>query len=99
MGSHIVINKITKFKNYIIKLTGYKFEKSDKNTLGLKYTFVLIKHNMRILGYDNHENKPPHIHRGNKEYLYNFIDIETAINDFYNDVKKMIESDSNEDKN
>lgn len=98
MESHIVINKITKFKNYIIKLTGYRFEKSDKNPLGLKYSFVLIEDNERILGYDNHENKPPHVHGGKKEHLYNFIDIETAINDFYKEVKKMIKnkSDSNE---
>ena len=90
MGSHIVINKITKFKNYVVKLTGYKFEKSNKNPLGLKYSFVLIKNNVRILGYDNHENKPPHIHRGNKEYPYNFTNIETTINDFYKEVKKLI---------
>lgn len=93
MVSHIVINKITKFKDYIIKLTGYRFEKSVKNPLGLKYSFVLIKDNVRILGYDNHENKAPHVHRGNKEYPYNFADIETAIDDFYKEVKKILESD------
>ncbi len=98
MQSYIVINKITKFKNYIIKLTGYRFEKSSKNPLGLKYSFVLIKDNIRILGYDNHENKAPHVHRGNKEYPYNFINIETAIDDFYKEVKKILKnkSDSNE---
>ncbi|MBS3096031.1 hypothetical protein J4480_01170 [Candidatus Woesearchaeota archaeon] len=90
MVSHIVINKITKFRNYIIKLTGYQFIKSDKNPLGLKYSFVLIKDNARILGYDNHENKPPHVHRGNKEYPYKFIDIGTAIDDFHKEVKKLI---------
>lgn len=95
MRSHIVINKITKFKNYIIKLAGYKFEKSDKNPLGLKYSFVLIKDNVRILGYDNHENKPPHVHREGKEYRYNFKDIETTIDDFHKEVKKLIRSDSN----
>ena len=94
MKSHIVINKITKFMNYIIKLMGYKFEKSDKNPLEFKYSFVLIKGNARILGYDNHENKAPHVHRGNKEYPYNFKDIETAINDFYKDVKKLIKNKS-----
>ena len=94
MRSHIVIDKITKFKNYIIKLTGYQFEKSNKNQLGLKYSFVFIKDNARILGYDNHENKPPHVHRYNKEYTYNFIDIETAINDFYKEVKNIIENKS-----
>lgn len=93
MGSHIVINKITKLKDYIIKLTGYRFEKSSKNPLGLKYSFVLIKGNVRILGYDNHENKSPHVHRGNKECPYNFIGIETAIDDFYKEVKKVLESD------
>lgn len=102
MRSHIVINKITKFKDYIIKLTGYRFEKSSKNPLGLKYSFVLVKDNVRILGYDNHENKPPHVHRGNKEYHYNFTDIVAAIDDFYKEAKKMMqkESDSNgKDKN
>lgn len=93
MGSHIVINKIAKFKNYIIKLTGYQFEKSDKNPLGLKYSFVLVKGNVRILGYDNHENKPPHIHRGDKECHYKFTDIETAIDDFYKEVKKTLENE------
>ena len=95
MGSHIVINKITKFKNYIIKLTGYRFEKGGKNQLGLKYSFVLIKDNVRILGYDNHENKPSHVHRGDKEYPYEFIGIETAIDDFYEEVRKLIKSGSN----
>lgn len=97
MRSHIVINKITKFKDYIIKLTGFQFERSNKNPLGLKYSFVLIKEGIRILGYDNHENKPPHIHRGNKEYPYKFINIETAIDDFYKEVRNIIKtgSDSN----
>ena len=95
MKSHIVINKITKFKNYIIKLTGYRFKKNGKNPLGLKYSFVLIKDNVRILGYDNHENKPPHVHREGKEDPYNFKDIETAIDDFHKEVKKLIRSDSN----
>lgn len=95
MKSHIVINKITKFRNYIIKLTGYEFEKSDKNPLGLKYSFVLIKDNVRILGYDNHENKKPHVHRHNKKYPYNFEGIETTLNDFYKEIKKLIKGDSN----
>ncbi len=100
MGSHIVINKITKFKNYIIKLTGYRFKKNDKNPLGLKYSFVLIKDNIRILGYDNHENKQPHVHRYNKEYSYKFKDIETALDDFYKEVKELTGSDLNgTDKN
>ena len=100
MKSHIVINKITKFKNYIIKLTGYKFEKNNKNPLGLKYSFVLIKDNERNLGYDNHENKKPHLHRKGKEYPYKFTDIETTLNEFYKEVKKIMKSDSNgKDKN
>jgi len=94
MRSHIVISKITKFKDYIIKLTGYKFKKSKKNPLGLKYSFVLIKGNTRLLGYDNHENKFPHIHKKNKEYSYKFIDIETTIDDFYKEIKKLIKSGS-----
>lgn len=61
----------------------------------MKYSFVLIKDNVRILGYDNHENKPPHIHRENKEYPYEFIDIETALDDFYKDVKNVLKSDEN----
>lgn len=96
MRSHVVINKITKFKNYIIKLTGFQFERSNKNPLGLKYSFVLIKDNARILGYDNHENKPPHIHRGDKEYPYKFTDIETAIDDFYKEIKKIIKNENDE---
>ena len=93
MQSHIVIKKITKFKDYAIKLTGYRFEKSSKSPLGLKYLFVLVKDNARVLGYDNHENKAPHVHRGNKEYHYNFIDIETAVDDFYKEVKKILEAE------
>lgn len=90
MDSHIVINKITKFKNYIMKLSGYNFEKDDKNPIGLKYSFVLIKDNIRVLGYDNHENKPPHVHRGNKEYTYSFTDIETALDDFYKEANELL---------
>ena len=90
MGSHIVINKITKFKNYIIKLAGYRFEKSGKNQLGLKYTFVLIKDNVRILGYDNHERKGHHKHAYNKESKYNFKGVDKLLDDFHKDLEEMI---------
>lgn len=51
---------------------------------------IIIKNNKRILGYDNHERKGHHKHIHNKEFPYNFEDIDKLISDFYKDLKEMV---------
>ena len=76
-------------KNYIVEIKIYKVPKDQFHPEGFQYSLVLIKDGKRILGYDNHERKGHHIHRGSIETLYEFIDEWKLIEDFHNEVKKI----------
>lgn len=77
------------YKNYIIDITIYRVPKDPHHPEGYRYSLVLIKDGKRILGYDNYEGKGHHIHKGEREIAYDFIDEWKLIEDFYDDVKKI----------
>ena len=66
----------------------YKVPKDNYHPEGYQYSLVLIKDGKRLIGYDNHERKGHHIHKGNREIKYEFIDEWRLIEDFHEDVKK-----------
>lgn len=43
-----------------------------------------------LVRYDNEAGKGDHIHIGNKELSYQFIDIDTLFNDFERDIKQAL---------
>lgn len=63
-----------KYKNYLVEIKIYKVKKDQFHPEGFQYSLVLIKDGKRVLGYDNHERRGHHIHRGDIEIAYNFID-------------------------
>lgn len=58
---------------------------------GLKYSLVYIQEEERLAGYDNAEGKGDHKHFGGKEIPYRFKDIDTLIQDFYDDIERLKE--------
>ena len=76
-------------KNYIVEIKIYKVPKDRFHSEGFQYSLVLIRDGKRILGYDNHERKGHHIHRGTMEVPYEFIDEWKLIEDFYNEIEKI----------
>lgn len=53
---------------------------------GLKYSLFYGESGRRIVGYDNEKGKSDHRHVNDLEERYDFIDIETLVNDFLKDV-------------
>tara|TARA_Y100000310_G_C20692499_1_gene823256 strand:- start:863 stop:1147 length:285 start_codon:yes stop_codon:yes gene_type:complete len=74
---------------YTIEIKIYKVVKNESHPEGFQYSLVLIKEGKRILGYDNHERKGHHIHRGNRELPYEFVDEWKLIEDFQKDTEKI----------
>ncbi len=57
---------------------------------GLKYSLFLVDgaSGEVLVGFDNHKPKGHHIHLGALEKEYMFIDMQTLVNDFWEQVKK-----------
>ena len=76
-------------KEYVVEITIYKVPKDQFHPEGFQYSLVLIKDVKRILGYDNHERRGYHIHRGDMEIPYKFVDEWKLVEDFQEDVKRI----------
>ena len=74
---------------YTVDIKIYKVPKDKFFPEGFKYTLVLIKSGKRIIGYDNHERRGHHIHRGKREFVYKFVDEWKLISDFQSDIEKV----------
>lgn len=68
-----------------------KVEKDKYTPEGIKYSLVAIdiKTKKRVLGFDNHERKGHHMHKGNREIKYNFLNEWKLIEDFMEEYKKL----------
>lgn len=52
-----------------------------------KYRLAYVVSGTRLVGYDNERGKGDHKHVGGVERPYDFVDVATLIEDFWNDVK------------
>ena len=50
---------------------------------GVKFSAVLVIDNKRVIGFDNHEGKPPHKHVGKREFPYDYTTPHKLVEDFY----------------
>jgi hypothetical protein len=53
-----------------------------------KYRLVFVRRGERLVGYDNERGKGDHKHLGSRQMDYQFVDIDTLINDFLRDVEQ-----------
>ncbi len=83
-----------RYKNYVVQIKIYKVPVDKFHPEGFHYSLVLIKEGKRILGYDNHEKKGHHMHKGDKELPYEFVDEWKLIEDFQKDVEKITKGES-----
>ncbi|MBI3631265.1 MAG: hypothetical protein HY279_02565 [Nitrospinae bacterium] len=90
MKAEILIHDKVKDKHGgIIEVKVWLIPKTIDKPHGYKYSLVYIKHDKRILGYDNAEGKGDHRHYGDRENQYNFISIKKLFEDFYTDLKEV----------
>ncbi len=68
---------------YVIEYTLYELPRSEKYPDGVKYGLICkdITNGNTVL-FDNHHPKGPHIHIGNREIQYTFLNEERLIEDF-----------------
>ena len=66
----------------------WKVPESEDKPHGLKYSFVYIVNDERVIGYDNAERKGDHRHYRDKEEPYEFKNISKLFEDFYHDVRR-----------
>jgi hypothetical protein len=57
------------------------------STHRFKYRLALVADSICVLRYDNEAGKGDHRHIGAAEKRYNFVDPDTLLNDFWNDVE------------
>ncbi|MFN3480522.1 MAG: DUF6516 family protein [Thermodesulfovibrionales bacterium] len=72
----------------IIEIKVWRIEKDSDRPHGFKYSLAFVRDGKRVVGYDNAERKGDHKHYRGKEYRYTFRDIDTLIEDFFNDVRR-----------
>ncbi|CAK0740467.1 conserved hypothetical protein [Gammaproteobacteria bacterium] len=48
-----------------------------------KYRLVYVVNNQRVIGFDNERGKGDHWHYENKEFSYQFVNVETLLADFW----------------
>lgn len=80
----------------IVELKIVKVQQSLQAPEGVSYSCVYIRDGKRLLGYDNfegHEGIAGHHHRHIKNHVthYGFVDEWQLIEDFYADVKKILD--------
>jgi len=54
---------------------------------GYKYRLAFVVHDVCVLRYDNEAGKGDHVHRGNRERPYRFVDPDRLVADFFADVR------------
>ncbi len=91
--SELVFQHKHRHRNYIIDIKIYKVTKDEFHPEGFQYSLVLIKDGKRVLGYDNHERKGHHIHRGKIRLTYKFMDEWKLISDFQEEVERITEGE------
>jgi hypothetical protein len=54
---------------------------------GHKYRLVYVVEGQRVIGFDNERGKGDHMHRGDRQLPYAFVDVDRLIDDFIREVE------------
>lgn len=63
-------------------------ESTPERPHGLKYRLVYVVDGVRMVCYDNETGKGDHKHLGEHESPYPFVDVDTLVADFYEDLRR-----------
>jgi Family of unknown function (DUF6516) len=73
-----------------VEMVAWKVPHPVRGSLHLfKYRFVLVADDVCVLRYDNEAGKGDHRHIGEAEHPYSFVDLDTLISDFLDDVERL----------
>jgi hypothetical protein len=59
-----------------------------------KYRLALIADGICVLRYDNEASKGDHKHIGDREFPYQFADVDVLLDDFRSDVRRWLDENS-----
>lgn len=90
----LVYDKVEDKHGGIIEVKVWSVPETADRPHGFKYSLVYIKNGERVIGYDNAEGKGDHRHYGDKEMPYKFRGIDKLFEDFYKDLKEVINNES-----
>lgn len=62
------------------------------STHSYKYRLAFVVRGVCVLRYDNEAGKGDHVHRGDREYPYRFVDPDQLIADFHADVRNWLDA-------
>lgn len=77
-------------KRDIVEMKIWRIPKSKDFPDGVKYSFIYMHDNEKVLGYDNERAKGHHKHYKGKETKIEFKDPETLLTKFKEEVKELI---------
>ncbi|MBI4689259.1 MAG: hypothetical protein HY754_03175 [Nitrospirae bacterium] len=89
----LIHDKVEDRHGGIVEVKVWAVPKSKDKPYGYKYSLVYIKHDRRVLGYDNAEGKGDHRHYRGKEMPYGFEGIDKLLKDFYRDVREVMKDE------
>ena len=74
----------------VCELKVWKVTPSADYPDGIKFSLFLVSraNGDVIIGIDNHSPKGPHLHQGPLESKYEFVDVDSLVDDFWCRVKK-----------
>ena len=72
----------------IVEINIWKIPKSFHYESGRRFSLFLIADGRPVIGIDNHQPKGPHLHLGDEEVSYNYLDDDLLIQDFWDFVRK-----------
>lgn len=83
----IVFNRKTE-KVALVELKIWEVAKSNHYPSGRKFSLFLVSEGKTLVGIDNHKPKGPHLHLGDQEVPYDYVDEEKLLADFWSFVRK-----------
>jgi len=83
--------KVREDNGNIIEVKMWQMNPSATKPHDYKYSLVYIVKGKRIIGYDNAEGKGDHRHYGDKTEPYQFKDLRSLAEDFYEDIERYTE--------
>jgi hypothetical protein len=74
----------------IVEVKIWEVQDIQKYPEGIKYSLYCVDLRTKevIIGIDNHHPKGHHIHIGSSEFLYQFQDVETLVEYFFNEIRQ-----------
>lgn len=87
-GADLILKTRTAHAGGIVEMVVWRVPQSvPPSEHPFKYRLVFARGGQRVVGYDNERGKGDHKHISDREAAYEFVSVDTLINDFLSDVE------------